>query len=110
MAGNNMLNDPAVVQQVLTTVEAQDQHMQETQRQITAIVEEITAHFQAAASTVFVEKMQDWQAKYDKVREQYKTFHDLLTSGSGLIQGSGQDAVQIVSGLGVGDDIVKGLS
>ncbi|MFJ8475117.1 WXG100 family type VII secretion target [Kitasatospora sp. NPDC094011] len=110
MAGNNMLNDPAVVQQVLTTVEAQDQHMQETQRQINAITEEITAHFQAAASTVFVEKMQDWQAKYDQVRQQYKTFHDLLTSGSGLIQGSGQDAVQVVSGLGVGDDIVKGLS
>ncbi|MGW3043773.1 WXG100 family type VII secretion target [Kitasatospora sp. NPDC001159] len=110
MAGNSMLNDPAVVQQVVATVESQDQHMQQTQRQISAIVEEITAHFQAAASTVFVEKMQDWQSKYDQVRQQYTKFHELLTSGSGLIQGAGQDSVQIVSGLGVGDDIVKGLS
>ncbi|MFJ2867739.1 hypothetical protein [Kitasatospora sp. NPDC087314] len=110
MAGNNMLNDPLVVQHVLTTVESQDQHMQDTQRQIHAIVEEVNAHFQAAASTVFCQKMEEWQRKYDEVRAQYGKFHELLTSGAGLIQGAGQDSVQVVSGLGVGDDIVKGLS
>ncbi|MFD8750125.1 hypothetical protein ACFV0O_03960 [Kitasatospora sp. NPDC059577] len=110
MADNSMLNDPVVVQQVLTTVESQDSHMQQTQRQTNAIVEEIQAHFQAAASTVFVEKMQDWQAKYDQVRQKYTQFHELLASGSGLIQQEGQNAVHIVSGLGAGEDVVKGLS
>ncbi|MFG2848172.1 WXG100 family type VII secretion target [Kitasatospora sp. NPDC048296] len=110
MAGNSMLNDPAVVQQVLTTVESQDAHMEQTQRQINAIVDEIKTHFQAAASTVFVEKMQDWQAKYDQVRQQYTKFHELLASGSGLIQQEGQTSVHIVSGLGAGEDVLKGLS
>ncbi|MFG2905173.1 hypothetical protein ACGF13_08945 [Kitasatospora sp. NPDC048286] len=110
MAGNSMLNDPVVVQQVLTTVESQDAHMQETQRQINAIVDEIKTHFDAAASRVFCDKMQDWQVRYDQVRQKYLTFHGLLSSGSGLIQQEGQASVQIVSGLGAGEDVLKGLS
>ncbi|MFE4973710.1 hypothetical protein ACFRAR_16565 [Kitasatospora sp. NPDC056651] len=110
MAGNSMLNDPVVVQQVLTTVESQQAHMQQTQQQINAIVDEINTYFQAAAGTVFVQKMQDWQNKYKQVQEKYAGFHELLAGGSGLIQQEGQVAVQVVSGLGAGEDVLKGLS
>lgn len=110
MAGNSMLNDPVVVQQVLTTVEAQDAHMQQTQGQIKGIVEQVEAYFKAEASAVFCQKMQDWQARYDQVRQQYTKFHELLAGGSGLIQQEGQNSVHVIAGLGAGEDVLKGLS
>ncbi|MEU1288608.1 hypothetical protein [Kitasatospora sp. NPDC005856] len=109
MAGNSMLNDPLVVQQVLITVATQDTHMQHTQRQIQNIVEQVQTYFRAEASAVFCQKMQDWQARYAQVREQYTRFHDLLVGGSGLIQDSGQQSVRVVSSLGAGDAVLREL-
>jgi uncharacterized protein YukE len=109
MANNTTLSDSDLLN-VLNQLEQQSQNMLQAANEVESIRQEVNAHFQAAASTVFQGKIDEWEARYNRVRQAYDTLFDNLNTATKGMGSAHENAVEVAGSFGVSDDILKGLS
>ncbi|MGW3635121.1 hypothetical protein ACWD7F_34130 [Streptomyces sp. NPDC005122] len=74
-----------------------------------SIKDDIQRNFQAACSTQYQQKIDDWEAKYRQLQDAYQGFQEKLSSGHRQIDSAHNDALETGSSWSAGDQIYQGL-
>ncbi|MFI9328930.1 hypothetical protein ACIGZJ_15445 [Kitasatospora sp. NPDC052868] len=94
--------DNATIKNVLQTVETHMGTMRSAATAVEDINKEIHQHFQAACSSVYVQKMKEWHDEYTRLTQQYDTFHADLAAGSNTVFSGHDAAYHVAGGMGGG--------
>ncbi|MER6396556.1 hypothetical protein ABT263_10890 [Kitasatospora sp. NPDC001603] len=112
MVAPNLQTDDAVVRSVLATLETHIDTMMRAASQVEAVNREVQDHFKAACSTAYQQKIDDWQSRYQQLKNAYQTFHANFSSGHGQVNTAHDEALETGSGWGGGasDEVRNGLN
>ncbi|MBP0452904.1 hypothetical protein J5Y04_25655 [Kitasatospora sp. RG8] len=94
--------DNTTIKNVLHTVETHMSSMKAAGANVEAINTEIHEHFQAACSSVFVQKMKEWHEEYVQLSREYDRFHADLLAGSGTVFAGHDSAYNVAGQVGGG--------
>ncbi|MGH3373116.1 MAG: hypothetical protein ACRDP6_00105 [Actinoallomurus sp.] len=88
----------ASVSKVLASIHTQIDAMGRAAQGVEDVNNEIRQHFQAAASTAYQNKIEDWQDQYRNVTKAYEKLADTLQGGHHKIDAAHDHAVAAVGG------------
>ncbi|MEK2490131.1 WXG100 family type VII secretion target [Kitasatospora purpeofusca] len=94
--------DPASIQAVKSTIESQMGVMDGVKRDIDMSIQELETKFQAKSSVVFVQKIGEWQQKYQEVIGLYNDFLGKLAAGENTFNSAEENALSVANKTGSG--------
>ncbi|MFE6871807.1 hypothetical protein ACFVFS_35350 [Kitasatospora sp. NPDC057692] len=94
--------EATAIRAVKGTVDEQFNAMKAIDANIEKSIEELRHNFQASSSTIFQQKIADWQAKYNELAGKYNTFHGQLEQGERSINSGQEHSNTIATGIGNG--------
>jgi uncharacterized protein YukE len=94
----NLRTDDASVAKVLASLHAQIESMARSASGVEDVNHEIRQHFQAAASTAYQSKIEDWHQQYRNVMEAYRHLVETLQHGHHVIDMAHDDASTLAGG------------
>ncbi|MFE6054954.1 hypothetical protein ACFQ6N_29745 [Kitasatospora sp. NPDC056446] len=108
----NLQTDDAAIQRVLTTLETHIEAMMRAGAQVENVNSEVQQHFRAACSTAYQGKIQDWQGRYQQLKNAYQTFHGTFGAGHRQVSHAHDEALGIGGSWGSGPsaDVYNGLN
>ncbi|MFB7473490.1 hypothetical protein [Kitasatospora sp. NPDC056184] len=84
------------------TVDEQFNAMKAIDANIEKSIQELRQNFQATSSTIFQQKIADWQTKYNELAGKYDIFHSQLEQGERGINSGQEHSNTIATGIGNG--------
>ncbi|MBV6699321.1 hypothetical protein [Kitasatospora aureofaciens] len=107
----NLQTDDTVVQKVLATLESHMDAMTRAATQVENVNGEVQQHFKAACSTQYQQKIEDWQHRYQQLKNAYQTFHSSFGAGHHQVNNAHDQALDVGAGWGgASADIYNGLN
>jgi uncharacterized protein YukE len=104
----NLQTNDASVSKVLSSLQTQIESMGRAAQGVEDVNNEVRQHFQAAASTAYQSKIEDWQQQYRNVTKAYQDLADTLRGGHHEIDGAHDHATTLAGGWS--SDVYNGLS
>ncbi|MFF2040309.1 hypothetical protein ACFVVX_07785 [Kitasatospora sp. NPDC058170] len=94
--------DNTTVKNVLHNVETHMGTMKSAAAAVEGINTEIHEHFQAACSSLYVQKMKEWHDEYIQLTQMYDRFHADLQAGSQTVFTGHDNAYHVAGSVGGG--------
>ncbi|WP_030246985.1 hypothetical protein [Streptomyces sp. NRRL S-350] len=110
---NTLQTEDAVVRQTLATLQGHIDTMLRACTNIEDINTEVHDHFQAACSTAYQQKINDWTTRYRQLRTSYDTFQQSFAAGHQIISTAHNEALDMVHGTSPSSlslDVSNGLN
>ncbi|MBD0689055.1 hypothetical protein [Streptomyces sp. CBMA123] len=109
MTTPSLQTDDASVQRILASLEHHLGIMKRAATQVTDVNDEVQKYFQAACSTQYQQKINDWLGRYQQLQGAYDTFHGAFSAGHGKINTAHEEALGLTGqwggGSGISDNI-----
>lgn len=104
----NLQTNDASVSKILTSLHTQIESMGRAAQGVEDVNNEVRQHFQAAASTAYQNKIEDWQQQYRNVTKAYEDLADKLQGGHHKIDAAHDHANNLAGGWST--DVYNGLN